>query len=320
MNRKGIWLLQETTPEQLEMIAEIAPDYELIMGWTNEDNDFPKEDIEILYGWNKKLCSPLLEMSNSNLRWIQVQSAGVDYMNIELLKKKNILLSNGSGIHAIPISESVFGMILAYTRGIQKSMKDQSKSIWDRNHPIIELHNSTIMIVGTGQIGTQVGKIAKAFGMKTIGVNRSGREVENMDIVVPQKNISNYLYEADIVVNILPLTDLTRYFFNKELFSQMKDGSIFINVGRGPSVKTSDLIDALNSGKLSFAGLDVFEEEPLPTDSPLWTMENVLITPHISGLARHFKKRLFDIFSTNLKAYVKGEDLPRNKIDYERNY
>lgn len=211
-------------------------------------------------------------------------------------------------------------MILAYTRGIQKSMKDQRKSIWDRNHPIIELHNSTIMIVGTGQIGTQVGKIAKAFGMKTIGVNRSGREVENMDIVVPQKNISNYLYEADIVVNILPLTDLTRYFFNKELFSQMKDGSIFINVGRGPSVKTSDLIDALNSGKLSFAGLDVFEEEPLPTDSPLWTMENVLITPHISGLARHFKKRLFDIFSTNLKAYVKGEDLPRNKIDYERNY
>src|SRR5690554_2798968 len=107
MNRKGIWLLQETTQEQLEMIAEIAPDYELIKGWINEDNDFPKEDIEILYGWNKKLCSPLLEMSNSNLRWIQVQSAGVDYMNIELLKKKNILLSNGSGIHAIPISESV---------------------------------------------------------------------------------------------------------------------------------------------------------------------------------------------------------------------
>jgi len=320
MNKKGIWLLQETTPEQLKVLEEIAPDYELIKGWNNEHNDFPQEDIEILYGWNKKLCPPLITNPNSKLRWIQVQSAGVDYMDIDLLKKKDIMLTNGSGIHAIPISESVFGMILTYTRGIHKSVKNQRKSLWDRNHPIIELHNSTIMIVGTGQIGTQVGKIAKAFGMRTIGVNRSGREVENMDIIVSQQNIDTYLPEADIVVNILPLTNLTRYFFNKKLFDQMKDGSIFINVGRGPSVKTTDLIEALNSGKIAFAGLDVFEEEPLPSDSPLWTMDNVLITPHISGMARHFKKRLFDIFVTNLRAYVKGEDLPRNKVDYERNY
>lgn len=320
MSKKGIWLLQETTPEQLEMLTEIAPDYELIKGWGNQQTDFPSEDIEILYGWNKKLCSPLLEIPNSNLRWIQAQSAGVDYMDIDFLKRNHILLTNGSGIHAIPISESVFGMLFSFTRGIQKSIKDQSNKNWDRNHQIMELHGRTIMIVGTGQIGTQVGKIAKAFGMKTIGVNRSGMKAENMDIVITQQNIGSHLPEADIVVDILPLTDLTRYFFNKDIFSQMKDGSIFINVGRGPTVNTADLIDALIMGRLSFAGLDVFEEEPLPAESTLWAMENVLITPHISGLARHFKKRLFEIFSTNLKAYVKGEDLPRNKIDFDRYY
>lgn len=320
MSKKGILLLQETTQEQLDMLAVIAPDFELIKGWTSEENDFPLENIEILYGWNKKKSPSLLEIPNSKLRWIQVQSAGVDYMNFDLLKKKNILLTNGSGIHAIPISESVFGMILAYTRGIQRSVKNQSNKVWDRNHPIIELHSSTIMIVGTGQVGTQVGKIAKSFGMKTIGVNRSGRNAENMDITITQQNIGTHLPEADIVVNILPLTNLTHHFFNKEIFSQMKEDSIFINVGRGPSVNTEDLIDAAKSGKLAFVGLDVFEEEPLPVDSPLWSMDNVLITPHISGFARHFKKRLFDIFSTNLKAYVKGEDLPRNKIDYGRNY
>lgn len=320
MKKKGIWLLIDTTPEQLDMIKKVAPDYELYRAKTKEDINFSLEDVEIVYGWNKVLCKPLLTSSGQSLKWIQAMSAGVDYMDFEYLKANNILLTNGSGIHPIPVAESVFGMILAFTRGIFSSIKNQKNKIWERTAPMTELPECTIMIVGTGQIGTQVGKLAKAFGMRTIGVNRSGRPAEYMDEVVLQRDMVNHFYKADIIVDILPLTELTHHLFNKETFSKMKENTMFINVGRGPTVNTRDLIDALNNGKLAYAGLDVFEEEPLATDSPLWDMDNVMITPHIAGFARHFKKRVFEIFYENLQAYVNGQDLPRSKVDYDRNY
>ncbi|HHX13117.1 MAG TPA: hydroxyacid dehydrogenase [Clostridiales bacterium] len=320
MKKKGIWLLVDTNPEQLDMIKKAAPEYELFKARTQEEIDFPLEDVEIVYGWNKLLCKPLLSSSGQSLKWIQAMSAGVDYMDFEYLKDNNILLSNGSGIHPIPVSESVFGMILAFTRGIFSSIKYQRNKQWEEISSMTELPECTMMIVGTGQIGTQVGKLAKAFGMRTIGVNRSGRSVEYMDEVVLQGDMVNHFHKADIIVDILPLTDLTHQLFKKDIFSKMKDNTIFINVGRGPTVNTLDLIEALNNGKLAYAGLDVFEEEPLAADNPLWDMDNVLITPHISGFARHFKKRIFEIFHENLQAYVDGQELPRNKVDYDRSY
>lgn len=320
MKKKGIWLLIDTSQEQLDMIKKVAPEYELFKARTKEEIDFPIEDVEIVYGWNKLLCEPLLTSSGQSLKWIQAMSAGVDYMNFDYLKANNILLTNGSGIHSIPVSESVFAMILAFTRGIYSSIKNQADKLWETSTQLTELPECTIMIVGTGQIGTQVGKLAKAFGMRTIGVNRSGRSAQYMDEVILQDDMVNHFYKADIIVDILPLTDLTHHLFNKEIFSSMKDNTIFINVGRGPTVNSSDLIEALNNGKLAYAGLDVFEEEPLPSHSPLWDMDNVLITPHISGIARHFKKRIFEIFYDNLQAYVDGQELPRNKVDYEKSY
>ena len=312
--------MNDTSPEQLEMIKKIAPDYELFKGKTTEDINFPLEDVEIVYGWNKELCKPLLSSSGQSLKWIQAMSAGVDYMDFKYLKDNNILLTNGSGIHSIPMSESIFAMILAFTRGIFSSIKNQKNKLWYNTAPMTELPECKIMIVGTGQIGTQVGKLAKAFGMRTIGVNRRGLSVDYMDEVILQNDIANHLHKADIIVDILPLTNLTHHFFNSKIFSKMKDNTIFINVGRGLTVNSSDLIEALNDGKLAYAGLDVFEEEPLPSDSPLWNMDNVLITPHIAGFARHFKKRIFEIFYENLQAYVDGQELPRNKVDLDRNY
>lgn len=320
MNEKGIWLMQDPSPERLEILKAIAPEYRLVKGWGNETTDFPLEDIEIVFGWNIRKCAALLEIPNSRLMWIHAQSAGVDYMDLSLLKEKNILLTSSSGIHAIPIAESVFGMLLSYTRGVRQAILDQNIKQWHQKDKLIELQECTMMLVGTGHIGTRVGMMAKAFGMKTIGVNRSGREAENMDEIVMQQDMGTHVKEADIVVNILPLTELTRHFFNETVFSQMKEGTIFINVGRGSTVNTEDLISALDTGKIAFAGLDVFEEEPLPAASPLWMRKDVLITPHISGAVRHFKKLIFEIFEENLKAYVKGEELPRNKIDYERSY
>lgn len=320
MTKKSILLIQETTTEQLQALKELAPEYELIKGWETDWEDISLESIEIIYGWTGQYSKELVENEKSHLKWAQGKAAGVDFLDLEKLKQKNILLTNGSGIHSVPIAESVFGILLAYARGIQKAVKDQQTKTWDQVDELMELHGKTIMIVGTGKIGVEVGRLAKAFNMKTIGVNRSGRDVEYMDQLIKQPELVDQVKQADIVINILPHTDQTHYFFNQGIFSQMKEGTLFVNVGRGPTVKTDDLIAALDNGQLAFAGLDVFETEPLPEESALWNREDVLITPHITGIAEQFKKRLFAIFEENLKAYLAEEKLPVNLIDYDQQY
>lgn len=320
MTEKNILLMQETTKEQLQTLKELAPDYKLIKGWEMDEKEISLKSVEIIYGWTGQRSEELLTDDKHTLKWVQGKAAGVDFLDLEKLERNKILLTNGSGIHSIPIAESVFGMLLAHARGIQQAVKNQQTKTWDQVNKLMELHGKTIMIVGTGKIGVEIGRLAKAFNMKTIGVNRSGRDVDYMDLLIKQPELKEQVKQADIVVNILPHTDQTHYFFNEDIFSQMKEGTLFINVGRGPTVKTDDLIKALDNGKLAFAGLDVFETEPLPENSELWGREDVLITPHITGIAEHFKKRLFAIFEENLKAYLAGEDLPRNLIDYDQQY
>lgn len=312
--------MQETTKEQLQTLKELAPGYKLIKGWEMDEKEIPLKSVEIIYGWTGQRSEELLTDDKHTLKWVQGKAAGVDFLDLEKLERNKILLTNGSGIHSIPIAESVFGMLLSYARGIQTAVKNQQTKTWEKVDKLMELHEKTIMIVGTGKIGVEIGRLAKAFNMKTIGVNRSGRDVDYMDLLIKQPELKEQVKQADIVVNILPHTDQTHYFFNEDIFSQMKEGTLFINVGRGPTVKTDDLIKALDNGKLAFAGLDVFETEPLPENSELWGREDVLITPHITGIAEHFKKRLFAIFEENLKAYLAGEDLPRNLIDYDQQY
>lgn len=320
MSKKGILLLQTTTPEQIKLLQNIAPDYEIVDGFTKETPDFPLDDIEILYGWNGKIGNAILHSPSSKLKWVQMHTAGVDFVDQSVMKEKDILLTNSSGLHGKVIAESVFGMLLSYTRGIIEAIKDQPLKKWSGRENIMELQYSTMMIVGAGRIGIEVAKLAKAFGMKTVGVNRTGKAVEHMDVIIKQSELVNHIEEADIVVNILPLTKLTTYFFDKTIFSSMKNTAVFINVGRGKSVNAGDLVEALEEGQLAFAALDVFETEPLPTDSPLWEREDVLITPHISGLLPKFNSRLLAIFEENLRAYVEGNELPRNLIDFERSY
>lgn len=320
MNKNGILLLQTATPDQIKIIQNIAPDYQIIDGFSKEAPDFPLDDVEIIYGWNGKVGNTTLHSPASKLKWVQMHTAGVDFVDQAIMKEKNILLTNSSGLHGKVIAESVFGMLLSYTRGIGKAIKDQPLKKWSKNKNIMELQDSTMMIVGAGRIGMEVAIIAKAFGMKTIGVNRTGKAVEYMDVIIKQSELVNYVQEADVVVNILPLTKLTTYFFDKTIFSKMKKTAIFINVGRGKSVNAKDLVEALDEGNLAFAALDVFENEPLPTDNPLWEREDVLITPHISGLLPKFNTRLFSIFEENLRSFVEGKELPKNLIDFEKSY
>lgn len=186
--------------------------------------------------------------------------------------------------------------------------------------PLPELHGKTAVIVGVGEIGTETARILKALGMRTIGVRRSGKDVPNVDQMYDMTGLHEALSQGDYVINILPLTDETKHIYDQTAFEQFRSGACFVNVGRGPSVKTEALLNALQNGQVAFAALDVFEEEPLPADHPLWGMDNVLITPHIAGSTEQYADRAVDIFIKNLEAYVAGDTLPLNLVDYSHKY
>ena len=312
---KRILLIQELYPEQLEDLKEVATDYEVVESL--EDTD--PSTIEIILGWSDDLVS-FIESDDCNVKWVQYPYAGVNLLPLETFAKKNILLTNGSGITANSVAETTIGLLLGMTRKIVQSASNQKIASWDRGDDAYELSDKTILIVGAGQIGVQVGRIAKAFNMHTIGINRSGRPIENMDEQYVQTELEEVIHKADIIVNILPLTKETTHLYDKNLFEKMKNGVIFINVGRGESVVTDDLIEALDQGKVSRAGLDVFEEEPLAAGHPLWKHDQVLMTPHIAGQVESYPKHVYPIFKKNLEAFLKGEELPQNQIELNAGY
>ena len=320
LSKKIILLIQETTKENEEKIKEEAPDFEVVRFENGKlPNHISPEDIEIVYGWDSSL-NELIKRDDNSVKWIQVSSAGVDSLDFPLLEEKDIRVTNVSGIHSVAIAESVFAMIMYKTRGLLFSVNHQRKKEWGSLKQLFELRDQTILIAGVGSIGKEVARLAKAFGMNTIGINRSGKPVEYVDALYTHSQYGEHIDEADMIVNILPLTKETKHLYDKAFFKKMKKDALFINVGRGPSVKTEDLIEALDNGEVGYAGLDVFEEEPLPKDSPLWEMENVLITPHISGELEDYSASCFSVFKQNLASYVKDKELVLNNVDLKKGY
>ncbi len=312
---KQILILFELLDDQIEELKGTASDYEIIYSADEAQAD----QLEIVLGWSEALI-PLIEDDQSQVKWIQYPYAGVDVLPLDLFKEKDILLTNGSGIHKYAVAESTIGLLLGYTRGIIEAAYNQLDGQWRDGQHLYELYGKTMMILGTGNIGQHLAQIAKGFGMKTIGVNRSGRSVENMDKQYVQDDLAEVIGEADVVVNILPATEETKHLFDEELFSKMKEGSIFINVGRGETVDTEALLNALDTNQLLFAGLDVFEEEPLPQGHPIWSHDKIAVTPHIAGNVENYPNHLYPIFMENFEAFMEDEELPRNLVELESGY
>lgn len=312
---KQILLLFEFEEEQLKELKQLAPDHDIIFSI----DDAVPESLEIIVGWTDAL-TPFIEKEETKVKWVQYPYAGINTMPLDLFKEKGILLSNGSGIHRAAVSESVMGLILGFTRKIIFSAKNQAKGHWLKTDDVYELNGKTMMIVGAGKIGVYLGQIAKGFNMETIGINRSGRKIENMDRQYVQTDLIDVVHQADIIVNILPATKETHQLFNQELFNEMKEETIFINVGRGETVDTAAMIKALDNGPLLFAGLDVFEEEPLPREHPLWTHEKVLMTPHIAGNVEHYPSQFYPLFKKNLLSFIENKSLTENEVELETGY
>ncbi len=319
MKKSKLLITRQIEDNLVKQIQEVIPEWDIII--TNEPDQwkFHAMDTDIILGW-RKFFEDKMDLLDE-LKWIQTWSAGVNSLPLKELEGKDIRITSANGVHSFPISETVFALMLSLTRNIHTYIKNQEKKKWDGADIKLEMHGKTVGVIGVGAIGKETAKIAKAFGMKVIGIRHSGKPENYVDEMYTTDKLNAVLPECDYVVITLPLTEDTHQLFKQEQFQLMKDSAFLINIGRGEIIKEDDLAAALSAGEISGAGLDVFEKEPLAESSPLWEMDNVIITPHTSGSTEHYDKRVVeDIFIPNLKKFIAGNELEINIVDYKKGY
>lgn len=313
---KNIISSKKLTPQQQQQLQQLAPDYQIISDGGNASKE-QLANAEVLLGWDPAFAS-ILDHENQ-LKWVQTYSAGVDYLPLIKLAEAQVILTNARGTNAENIAQQTLGYMLVFERKLYSMLLDQQKHRWDRDHQFSELTGKTAVLFGTGQIGSHVAKLAKAFGMHVIGINRHGQALENFDEVATFEAGISLLKDADYVITSLPLTPATENYFDAKLFAQMSPKTFFINVGRGKSVVTADLNAALRDQQLAGAAVDVTNPEPLPADDPLWDAPNIIITPHVAGFSDQIEQRVWQLISANVTAFVNDEPMS-NLVDYKQGY
>ncbi|AHF06533.1 D-2-hydroxyacid dehydrogenase [Desulfitobacterium metallireducens] len=302
-------------PEQLDQAKAVRSDLNIEVKKQFTECDAQVEGL-LTYGWD--VTEQTLELY-PNLKWIQAMAAGVDQLPLHAFASKGILLTNVRGAHSIQMSEHVIWCILNLLRQGKTVMYQQEQKVWSAKLKIDEMYGKTVCIVGAGTIGAAVAEKCHAFGMTVWGISQSGKSHLGFDRVAKLEDSEAFLKESDIVVALLPLTSQTKHFFNAERFNQMKDGVYFINVARGSVVDEEALSEALQTGKVQGAALDVFVTEPLPETSPFWSMDQVFLTPHIAGRSPQYTQRMFEVFLKNIKEYPNTSAMI-NAINLENGY
>lgn len=307
-------------PEKIRMATEAAfptIQFEFYKDINQADASFFEAEVLLTYG--EDLTEELIRQT-TKLKWIMVVSAGLEKMPLKACQEKGIIVTNARGIHKIPMAEFTIGVMLQYVKQAKVLWHNNQISDWQRRLPMAELHGQSVLIIGVGAIGGEIARLAKAFQMTTLGVNTSGKMVENVDSIFKIEQLEQALSLADFVVNILPSTKKTKHLLKDRHFDAMKESAVFINIGRGDVVEEAVLLEALQQKKFAHAFLDVFYNEPLDKQHPFWTMENVSVTPHISSLTKKYLPRSFEIFFKNLHSYLNNEDKYINRVDLERGY
>ncbi|WP_456272028.1 D-2-hydroxyacid dehydrogenase [Bacillus sp. AK031] len=276
-------------------------------------------EAEVIVTFGEDLTNEHI-LEAENLRWVMVVSAGLELMPLEMIKQRNILVTNVKGIHKIPMAEFTFGLMLQYSKQLPRIRKQEENRIWERDFPGAELCGRRMLVLGAGAIGGEIARLGKAFRMKVSGVNTSGEKAEYFDDMYTMDTMITSLKEADYIISVLPSTKETRYLLKKEHFICMNESAVFINIGRGDLFREAVLIEALENKEISHAFLDVFEKEPLENVHPFWKMEQVTVTPHLSSRTEHYLPRSFEIFKNNLTTYINNGNDYINEIDAERGY
>ena len=272
------------------------------------------------------------------LKWIQLLSAGADHVGSWISKNADIPVTTSSGIHATPISEYTLASMLAYAHRLHTMIRAQLRHEWHRRggfmDTIEELRGKTLGVIGYGSIGRETARLADAMGMRVLALKR--KPIDRLDPgwcpeglgdpegTIPEKyfgpdSCEAILSESDYITVTLPLTSSTRKFIGAKEIAAMKPGAYIVNIGRGEVIDEAALIDALRAGRIGGAGLDVFEHEPLEASSPLWDMENVILTPHMSGANRGYMEKACELFVENLRRFTTGKEL-LNRVDPVHGY
>jgi len=278
--------------------------------------------ITAIFGWSRKHGLNVLQDPHNAVKWIQTVSAGVDYLPLDYIKNHGIKLSNAVGVYSPAIAESTIGYLLYFLRGFNDAVKNQAGHFWQppERNDLALLASQKVVIYGTGSIGQDIAELLNGFGNYPYGVNRSGRAVAGFAGTVAQKDDTGLIKDADVIINAMPSTPETVDYFNEAYFNQLNGVRIFVNVGRGTSVDEQALVNALRNKHVLNAALDVFNTEPLPKDSALWELSNVLITPHQTGFAVENTAPIFDFLADNLKSLQETGELSRNVVDPARGY
>lgn len=268
--------------------------------YENESLPCSYDDIDAVIGNGLFLSHPIQNFKN--LKYIQLTSVGYDRVPLDYIKRNNIKINNARGVYSIPMAEFVLSGVLQIYKKNREFYDNQRNHIWEKKRELLELFGKKVCIVGCGSVGQECAKRFKAFGCNIIGIDNILKVSENFDEVFRIDYLDECLHIADIIVLSIPLVVETKHLINEKNISYIKQGSVLVNVSRGEIVQTNALLEALKN-KLLGAVLDVFEEEPLDPQNPLWDQHNVFITPHNSFIGENNEERLHKIIIDNLRSY-----------------
>jgi len=307
-------LVQGLSPEQAQELQKAVPEAEIVPASADNAAALVPE-ADALVG----SCNSSLLAKGQKIRWVQTASAGVEGC-APLLVQRDILLTNAKIVMGPEIADHAMALLLALTRSLRQTIPAQASGEWRRSYRPIELRGKTAVIIGVGGIGTQIAERAAAFGMRVLGVDpKDVPYINAIERVVPPDQLNELLPEADVVFMAAPHTPESEYMLGAKQFSLMKRGAYFISVSRGKTTKTEALVQALESGQLAGAGIDVVDPEPLPPNHPLWKMANVVITPHIAGQSDQLDSRRLELYRQNIRRFAKGLPL-LNVVDKRKGY
>jgi phosphoglycerate dehydrogenase-like enzyme len=302
----------------LEELRAEFPEVEFVYEPSRENLATALADADIYMGWiNREIY-----LQAKQLKWIQSPSSGANYyVAIPELVASDLLLTSAVGTHSACLGDSVFAMLLSFTRGIRQFVLRQQRHEWslrELRNTLCELTGMTIGLIGFGSVGRATAKRAQAFDMRILAVDAyPGVKPDYVESLVGLEGLPKLLAESDVVLVSVPYTKDTDHMIGAEQIAQMKDGAYLIVISRGSIVDEDAMVAALNSGKLAGAASDVFAQEPLPEDSPLWDVPNLLITPHAMGGTQYEGEHVMQIFKENLGKFLKGEFPLRNQVNKE---
>lgn len=302
-----VLVLARVADRHIEQIRAVDPRVRVATTADGERARSLAEDAEVIVGWH--VPESVVDRA-ARLKWIHATAAGVDTLLYPPVVDGRVMLTSSVGIHTTVLPEHVMAVVLAFSRRLPMAIRNQIARRWDRASTLgEELQGKVLGVLGLGAIGRVLAERAAAFGMRVIGTKRTPEAIACVERVYPPEATDEVLRAADFLVILLPLTSQTRGLIDARALALMKPTAVLINVGRGAVVQEAALIAALREGTIAGAGLDVFEREPLPAESPLYDMANVILTPHVSGASPTYFDRAIPLFCENLRRYLDGAPL-----------